>query len=324
MTARDLETRSRTLLAPLRAPVPVPAPPLETEERERSLIELGDWIRAVPQQRAAHRARRRIRGWVLALPVAASVLLAMGGVAYLSAPALEAPPPVASDTAGATLVAGSLRTEQGVALVPGQRFAEAGVLRTPRDQSALVLTRAGVQLTVAPDSMAGVPSAHQEQRFVLERGQLSLDVPPLPAGQLLSVVTADATVVVHGTRFSVTYDDEATPATCVRVTEGRVSVTRGDRVEMLNAGDASGCGEVAPPPPKPAEPEPSVFPSRPPPSTLAQQNRLWQRALAAEQAGRREAAARDLERLLAQYPGSPFRAEAQRALARVRAPQQDP
>jgi ferric-dicitrate binding protein FerR (iron transport regulator) len=321
MTARDLENRSRTILAQLRAPISMPAPPLGATEREQSLAELGDLIRAVPAQRQAYRERRRQRQWAVALPAAATVLLAVGAVAYLGmSRAPDSPNPDGSPTSGPTLVAGSLVTADGTMLTPGQQFAGSGTLRTPEKQSALVLTQAGVQLTFAPDSRASVPAAAQTQRFDLARGQLSLDVPPLPAGDALSVVTPEATVVVHGTRFSVTYDAEAKPPTCVRVTEGRVSVVRrGGGEEVLGAGDTSGCGEVTVAPGKPPALEPSVQPARPPASTLGQQNLLMKRALAAEQAGRYEQAENDLQRLLARYPDSPYKVEAQRALARVRA-----
>jgi len=324
MTARDLETRSRTLLAKLRAPVSVPVPPLDAAERDRALAGLGELIRAAPAQRRAHRARRRQLQWAVALPAAAAVLLAVGAVASLAVPGSPRSESAPEDLAvGPTLVAGSLMTADGTVLAPGERFLGQGTLRTPEGQSALVLTQAGVQLTFAPDSSASVPAVDQAQRFDLARGQLSLDVPPMPAGEALSVVTPDASVVVHGTRFSVAYDASVTPATCVRVTEGRVSVKRrGGSEEVLGAGDSSGCGEGLAQPAKLAAPDPSVKPSRPPPSTLDQQNLLMQRALVAERAQRYQQAERDLQRLLDRYPGSPYRAEAQRVLARVRAKQQ--
>lgn len=354
----DMAAASREVLALLRSPVSVSSAQDVAAEREQFLPRLVSMIRALPQQRAAHRAGRRRRFWA-ATAAAAALVLVMGGAA-LNGRSDEVAPE-ASDTAaprGATLMAGSLRTEQGRPLTGGERFAEDAPLTTPADQSALVLTEAGVQVTFAPATRASIPAPQQRQRMNLSRGQVTLDVPPLPRGTSLSVVTPEATVVVHGTRFSVAHDVN-TQATCVRVTEGRVAVTRrGSGWQVVVAGQSSGCGEAEATPakalrsssaaaaspdvrvaakarvaqrrrsqarrnrvtaPAPAtEPPAGPAAGSQPPSTLAQQNRLLTQALAAEQSGNYATAELKLKSLLSRFPDSPFAAEASRALQRIR------
>jgi hypothetical protein len=65
----------------------------------------------------------------------------------------------------------------------------------------------------------GGPSRGDE--LFLERGSISLEVPPLPPGSSVCVKTADADVVVHGTRFRVERSQEGTR---VAVAAGSVEV----------------------------------------------------------------------------------------------------
>jgi TolA-binding protein len=88
---------------------------------------------------------------------------------------------------------------------------------------------------------------------------------------------------------------------------------------MLTAGDASGCGEPEKSTDTSIKGAAAVAQRLPPKSTLSQQNDLLKHGLAAEHRGDLARAEADLGRLLARYPDSPFTAEAQRALARVRA-----
>jgi TolA-binding protein len=119
---------------------------------------------------------------------------------------------------------------------------------------------------------------------------------------------------------------------CVRVSEGVVSVARGNELERLTAGDESGC-EVAPASAaKPTEPTTRVSVTDPRPSkikresagTLTQENLLFKSALAAEQAGNLDQARLLAKRLLQRYPASPMAPEARRILARLREKQADP
>lgn len=319
MTHED-EAASRAVLAELRGPVSVPSFPDDCPDRAIALDHIAGLIRRAPADRRAFRARRwrqRVGVWAAA---AAALVAVGGGWAAMSGSGVG---DVARDTPdGATLVAGSLLTEHGEELSPGRPFAGGTVVRTPADQSALVLTPTGVQLTLTPATRATMPAATADQAFLLASGQLSLDVPPLPSGKSLRVVTRDAVVTVHGTRFSVAYDAGANAPTCVRVSEGRVMVARtGGGSEMLAAGEASGCvgagDALAPQPPR------KVAVSSPPPparsaSTLKQENDLLRQGLAAEQGGDLRAAEAELTRLIERYPESPFAPEARRALARVR------
>jgi hypothetical protein len=164
-------------------------------------------------------------------------------------------------------------------------------------------------------------------------------------GTSLSVATPDAVVTVHGTRFSVEIDHDRT---CVNVSEGVVSVSRGAAVERLVAGQHSGCqqrregadsavaaaslaSEAAPQADQAETRKHVTAPqldrgtrasaARGPSGTLTRENRLFEQALAAEQARRWRDAEVLAQRLLARYPASPMGPEARRVLRRVTAQQ---
>ena len=78
------------------------------------------------------------------------------------------------------------------------------------------------------------------------RGTVRCVVPKLGSERQFSVVTPDATVVVHGTVFTVRFNEEA-KRTCVGVEEGVVSVRHASGKTWLEAGESWGC-EPTPPP----------------------------------------------------------------------------
>jgi hypothetical protein len=157
------------------------------------------------------------------------------------------------------------------------------------------------------------------------------------------VHTAGATVVVHGTRFSV---EHAAPSaathgageTRVVVVEGRVSVTTKRGEDMLTGGTelvVPDFVEESPPavergasPPSPGEMVPVVAPSPQsapaPSSTLAVENALFAEALKLRREGQGARALVLLDELLDRYPGSPLaesaRNERRRALDDLREP----
>lgn len=99
--------------------------------------------------------------------------------------------------------------------------------------------RCGAQIAVA-----GRVDVEQKERFrphiKLARGQVRVQVPPMPSGGKLVVSTPDAEVIVHGTRFSVQRKDNQTE-TSVRVEEGLVEVQPrgGNRAAVfLRAGES--------------------------------------------------------------------------------------
>jgi hypothetical protein len=174
-------------------------------------------------------------------------------------------------------------------------------------------------------------------------------VPRLPPGGSFTVKTPDALVRVKGTTFSVMV--ASTPRgteTCVRVEEGVVWVERsGTRVVLMKGQDdkcaafgvntagsephtASGSAQKGANAGTPTQSRPpgrrgtgQSSLSRSPTSgtvdsaTLAEQNRLLALALRAERAGHPEEAKQRLQQLLARYPDSVLRAEAESTLLRV-------
>ncbi len=190
-------------------------------------------------------------------------------------------------------------------------------------------------------TLAGL--GHQPSMSVqLLAGSIRCQVPHLPAGEQFSVVTPNATVIVHGTAFSVLVSGIAEAVrTCVRVSDGRVVVKSPEGERVLGPGMTWGCETVGPP----AEAgerlpdDPTLAPSAVPPATgreqtrtpavkpagtLDAENQLFQTALAAERVGNLSAAETSLERLLSKYPGSLLSTDARIALARVRRKPQSP
>ena len=153
-------------------------------------------------------------------------------------------------------------------------------------------------------------------------------------GQRFSVQTPDARVVVHGTVFSVRVDSNRTHGaqTCVEVTDGVVIVQHAGAETALNAGDRWGCDANTPSATEPTPSEPrheGDAPAQPGAAlnklgphggergTLAEERRLFQRALTADRLGQREQAQTLLNQLLSKYPSSALAGEARRALTRI-------
>jgi hypothetical protein len=335
----DDAARVRTLLEPLRsAPVLVTDADTASAERERIVSRMAATIVAIPGERA-RRGRARRAAWVLA--AAAGVLVVAGTGAWLrygQTGDTEAGAAVAA-RGGTTLLEGHIRTDAAATLSSGAFVGEAA-FTTPSESSARVVTEGGVLVEVAAATRARVRSASLA-RVELMDGAVTLEVPPQKPGASVRVVTPDATVTVHGTRFTVAFDAGAsTPKTCVKVEHGKVSVARNaldatDRPtsELLTAGQTSGCVPVETtdaaqdrgaiearrssgrPAQGSAASQGSVAGQET--STLAQENRLLQEALAAEQSGDMRRAKARLRTLLAKYPRSGFAGEAERALERI-------
>ncbi len=326
----DDAARVRTLLEPLRsAPVPVTDADTASAERERIVARMAARIVEIPAERA-RRGRARRAGWLLA--AAGGVLVLAGSSVWLAQGWLGPGQAIGAGTAvasrgGTTVVDGQVRTDGAATLSSGAFVGEAA-FTTPGESSARVVTDGGVLVEVAPATRARVRSASLA-RVELMDGAVTLDVPPQKPGASVRVVTPDATVTVHGTRFTVTFNaGTSTPRTCVRVDHGKVSVARNGLdaegrplSELLTAGQSSGCEPVEKTEParEPSSVEPprTGRPSGAQTSTLAQENRLLQEALAAEQAGETGRAKARLRTLLAKYPHSGFKGEAERALERI-------
>jgi len=210
-----------------------------------------------------------------------------------------------------------------------------GEIETAAAGSAELVTSAGLGLNLGDAtrvSLSGLvtPAVNQVE---LKQGLLTCSVPHLHEGQRFSVQTPDARVVVHGTVFSVRVDSNRTHGsqTCVEVTDGVVIVQHAGSETALNAGDRWGCGSKAsgtaagdpvPAPPavagiseRHAVPRSSARPVER--STLGEESRLLQEALAAERVGQRDRAQILINQLLRRYPNSPLASEARRASSRT-------
>jgi hypothetical protein len=301
-------------------------------------------IQAVPAQRAALHARKRRQYWLYSTAAAAILLLA-GGAALERFGSDEKQAAMSpQEPRQATLIGGSLRSETGAKLSGGVRFGGTATLETPAEEAALLVTQAGVLVDLGPVSKARLRSARKQTQIDLMRGRVALDVPPLASDATLQVKTPDTTVTVRGTRFTVSYDaTKANQRTCVRVTEGEVSVDSRAGTRSLVSGHSFGCDEAESiaKPGQPAVERPteqpirregarprtrSGMPQREPASahgtatfesTLEKENRMLERALSAEKVGDLETAKFVLDALLTGYPDSPIANEAKAVLERV-------
>ncbi len=329
MKHEDLEREARRVLEPLRySPVSVSSPKEIEAGRSATVPRLAALIEAVPARRreryaAEHRWRlvRASAGGVAAL--AAGVALWFGASAWLGDNHSSTAHQVA-DAPQLVLVGGQL-SQKGTPLSAGVKYAigSLGRLSTPATQGARFVTDEGVEIDFGQSSTADLSFLGETRRIALNQGKIGLSVPKLKPGSSLSVATPDAVVTVHGTRFSV---EIVNNHSCVRVSEGVVSVARGNTLERLTAGDESGC-EQAPSATNEATESavtqiPASEPQRPKTKregtgTLTQENLLFKSALAAEQAGNFDRAQLLAQRLLQRYPASPMAPEAKRILARL-------
>jgi hypothetical protein len=188
----------------------------------------------------------------------------------------------------------------------------------------------------------------RHEAVVLREGRVTVRVPKLGPFGSFAVQTPEATVVVHGTAFSVERakaPGDSAPCTVVGVTEGVVAVQHHGTEILLHAGDRwsslSPLAETRDPEPK-IDSTPSASADRAPnrlkasntaprgsvasksaepveKSSLAAENRLLQAAMTARQQGDARRAAELASELVSRFPTSPLveeaRVERMRALA---------
>ena len=326
------------------APVPGEEPCRAAARRDQVVAHLASVISHPGQRRNARRF------WVpvaAALALAASIALVAGATGVLrSHPPSQPVAALASPAARARAMEGTvlfardghiepLSTTNEVPLFDGDE------LRTSAQGRATMLLSTGVIVDVAPASSLSLDTAHatasaDRERLVLTLGRVDLTVPKLTGGRTFGIRTPDAEVVVHGTRFSVvvTSGVAGKPSiTAVQVTEGRVSVNHAGAEIVLSRGETWSSEDIPAPPESPsavvAEPSGSVpavvagnaakFPSAP--SSLAQENKLFQNAMDAKRRGDDRRVVSVLDSLLSRYAGSPLannaRVERFRALKRL-------
>jgi FecR protein len=343
---RNDERVAKQLLSELsQRPVAVSTSSERESLRARLLPVLRERVQQVPLRSARRRARREHTLWAFA---AAAVLVAGVGVsAWLreDARSLVLHP---QSNAVEWLDHGRHRT-----VTASESIAASGQLDT-RENAALT-TAEGVRVELSALTRVGLDelNASSGWRLRLHRGQVACEVPKLTGKKSFSVVTPDAEVIVHGTRFTVATDG----STCVRVSEGRVEVRSNGAQTFLTSGQQWGCVEASKPGVVDASPVESISlgPTSPPSvataataprlerrgmsaraeadksaqvqsvtsvggSTLALESELVARALSAERRGEVNTARELYLQFLERYPQSPMAPEARRGLGRAAAP----
>jgi ferric-dicitrate binding protein FerR (iron transport regulator) len=302
----------------------VTVPPPSGQSRENAIAALAA---AMGDRRRANRQRR-----VVALAAAAAVVVALGvlGAQRLSGPVQGGATVVATQVGqGARLFrAGSAASlAEGGMVAAGDRVAAGG--------GVSMHLSTGTNLKVEAASELQFVDTGPALRLALLRGAVRADVAKLRRGERFVVTTADAEIEVKGTSFRLaasaadTVCDEPT-TTRLEVFEGVVAVRRGAAVTLVGAGSVwpSGCHrrpEVIPLPApaalarkvaevavprarRPVEMAPAVLPAPPPDpaSTLAEQNDLFARAMAARRRGDRQGALVSFFELERRFPTSPL------------------
>jgi ferric-dicitrate binding protein FerR (iron transport regulator) len=318
---------ARILAATRSGAVPPPTP----QARENAIAALAA---AMGDRQRARRQR------VMALAVAAAVLFGVGlaGLQHLAAPGETSATVVATRVGpGAQLV----RAGGAVALDEGGRVASGDRVAAGRGEGVAMRLSTGTTLDVEAASELQVVDAGPALRLALLRGAVRAHVAKLRAGERFVVATADAEIEVRGTAFRLaegaadTVCDQPS-STRLEVFEGVVAVRKGGAVTLVGAGGVwpTGCHrrpEVTPlplPAPLPATapapaprtlaqaprprraqaspPPPAPAPPSDPASTLAEQNDLFGRAMAARRRGDRQGALESFFELERRFPASPL------------------
>ncbi|WP_437757105.1 FecR domain-containing protein [Sorangium sp. So ce1389] len=331
-----------SLLALIEQPVP-PLPRTQARYLQQRIACRIDQLAAEHAERRARAGRRR-RAVVAAAALAAALaaVAAGGALVFRTRPLPDAAAQVTALQGEVEIVTGdAMRSPPPRALVP---LASGEELRTGEGATARASLATGATVEVGPSTRvrftpAGAGRDRVDDVVALDRGRISVDVPPLPAGAALSVHTADAVVTVHGTRFSVERRPGAAgePAeTRVSVAEGRVAVRRGEVERFLGPGEtwssrdgerqvdrpaeAQAGGAQAPSPEagqesaardgggaagEPRAPR-EAREAPPPRASLAAENELLQGAMEARRRGQPGRAIERIDRLLGRYPDSPL------------------
>ena len=350
------KTPSDELLRQLSTAVaPVEDAALVAARRERVIAHLADRIPTL----SARREQRRRLAWVLSFSSAAAIAAAIGFVATRGRTAF---PEARPESIGALFaLEGSVQVIHRADEVVAPPFASMAVgsadeVVTGQGGRARASLASGAEVDIGPDSKVrlrgdqerpagAAPSARStssgaREAVVLGAGRVTVRVPKLGPARSFAVETPEATVVVHGTAFSVERSaaSGSEPRTSVDVTEGSVAVRHHGVEVLLRAGDhwssaARGAEhedvEMAGPRTAPIEAAPvkpkaagsngragssvkgsSDAASSEKSSSLAAENRLLQAAMAARQKGDARRAADLAADLVARYPASPLIEEA--------------
>jgi hypothetical protein len=180
--------------------------------------------------------------------VAAAALLGVG-IAHKTAPMTEQQPqaqvrelrvdPLGHESAAWIDAAGSRRPIHASAALEGS-----GELVAAAGSWSRLSTPQGARVELAPRTRLRVRSAARSligAQLNLVEGEVRCQVPKLGKSAHFEIETADARVIVHGTRFSVHVGTPDRPGTCVQVSEGLVEVQHDGHSTMLPRGAQWGC-----------------------------------------------------------------------------------
>jgi len=295
-------------------------------------------ILAIPARVDAERASRK--RWRAVVAVAAGFAALIGSAAWFTHHAR--PGAVAADPSLSIAdVHGVVtRIDNGVgrSFAPGQTatISADGEFVTAPQSDASLRSASGLEIGVFEKSRVSLAGlrAGSSNSVSLATGDIRCRVPHLGDRHTFSVITPNATVVVHGTVFRVTVSDHSgATETCVRVEEGVVGVQTPAGETLVTADRSWGCKVEeqpaalrAPPPPsehlsnpiRSVPKEKAAGPARAQSGTLDQENRLFQAGLSAERQGDQDVAIAFFEQLLSRYPDSPLASDTRRALTRVK------
>jgi hypothetical protein len=223
----------------LQAFVEQPVPPMSAADardlRGRVLARMGE-----VQSRGWR--ERKLRSWAMASIASAAAVGLVGAALWRSH--RTAPSPVAEVVA--------LEGPSAIEHAGGERPLEepgrtdvgpSDELRTGPQSRASAVLATGAAVDVGPGSrlrfLGGQQPGHLRDQVNLLVGKIDVQVPKLQDGDELRVVTDEATVVVHGTRFSVertAADAGHIARTRVAVLDGRVAVLTLQGERMLTGG----------------------------------------------------------------------------------------
>ena len=301
-------------------PVPALAPSEAGPLREKIARDLE--LHRVRLVRLRRRSSRR-QAWLLFAAAACLPAAVWASAARLHVSATRVDSARVTGVVGQAEIArgGVERTIEATAetpLGPGEE------LRTGPGASARASLPTGAVVDVGPGARlrfaATGSGAAVRDRLELAAGRIQVRVPRLPAGDEVRVQTDDATVVVHGTKFSVERiaAEGARPGTTrVSVTEGVVTVETNRGEKTLTAGmelvspevqvaDATELPAPAPVPVAPDTTEPPAAAASSARSTLGAENMLLSEAMKLRRSGQDDRALGALDAFVARYPGSPL------------------
>lgn len=274
----------------------------------------------------AGRVPGRRRKWAIFAAAAAAVLAVGGGVSAFRAFGVE---PVAIAAAVSSTV--EVRSIVGdVSIRPAGTVARSANVGELLHGGELVRTGASGSIDIGIESgrahldplseLEIVRPTAKERRLRLGKGGVDVDLPfKLARGEHLVIETPDAEVLVVGTAFTVQVksDESGTPVTNVKVRRGTVWVSHNGKQEaVLGAGQdwvsaksvAAAVAAVVPAPQASvvsrAPARGRVAPRAVESGTLAEENRLFEGALSARNAGDFAGAAEGFRQLLTRFPRS--------------------